>query len=85
MPAEFTHLHNHTEYSLLDGLSNIPALVARASELGMKSLAITDHGGLYGAVEFYKQSKEFGIDIASRYVEPSLRTIPRWRRSKSQI
>ena len=62
MPAEFTHLHNHTEYSLLDGLSNIPALVARASELGMKSLAITDHGGLYGAVEFYKQCKEFGIN-----------------------
>ena len=62
MSSAFTHLHNHTEYSLLDGLSNIGAVVAKASELGMTSLAITDHGGLYGAVEFYKQCKELGIN-----------------------
>ena len=49
----FTHLHNHTEYSLLDGLSNIQAMVEQAKAFGMKSLAITDHGGLYGAIEFY--------------------------------
>ena len=48
----FPHLHVHTEYSLLDGLSRIPGLVQRAKELGIDSLAITDHGPLYGAVEF---------------------------------
>ncbi len=57
----FTHLHVHTEYSLLDGLSRIPALVQRAKELGMDSLAITDHGALYGAVEFYAECREAGI------------------------
>ena len=57
----FTHLHVHTEYSLLDGVSRIPLLVKRARELGMDSLAITDHGSLYGVVEFYTQCKESGI------------------------
>lgn len=53
--AKFTHLHVHTEYSLLDGLSKIPKLVSKAKELGMEALAITDHGGMYGAIEFYKE------------------------------
>ena len=57
----FTHLHVHTEYSLLDGLSRIPRLVARAKELGMKALAITDHGALYGVVEFYSQCRDAGV------------------------
>ncbi|MDP6102845.1 MAG: DNA polymerase III subunit alpha, partial [Dehalococcoidia bacterium] len=57
----FTHLHNHTEYSLLDGLSRIGPMVQRALELGMEALAITDHGGLYGAIEFYTECKEAGI------------------------
>ncbi len=57
----FTHLHVHTEYSLLDGVSRIPKLVARANELGMESLAITDHGALYGVVEFYTQCEAAGI------------------------
>ncbi|MEK7777587.1 MAG: DNA polymerase III subunit alpha, partial [Chloroflexota bacterium] len=57
----FTHLHVHTEYSLLDGLSRISPLVQRAKELGMDSLAITDHGALYGAVEFYSECKSAGI------------------------
>ena len=57
----FTHLHNHTEYSLLDGLSRIGPMVQRARELGMNALAITDHGGLYGAIEFYTECKEAGI------------------------
>ena len=57
----FTHLHVHTEYSLLDGLSRIPALVKRAADLGMDALAITDHGTLYGAVDFYSASLEAGI------------------------
>lgn len=57
----FTHLHVHTEYSLLDGLSRIPQVVARAKEMGMDALAITDHGAMYGVVEFYSQCKEAGI------------------------
>ena len=57
----FTHLHVHTEYSLLDGVSRIPKLVKQAKELGMDALAITDHGSLYGVVEFYSQCREEGI------------------------
>ena len=57
----FTHLHVHTEYSLLDGVSRIPKLVAQARNLGMDALAITDHGSLYGVVEFYTQCLEAGI------------------------
>ena len=57
----FTHLHVHTEYSLLDGAAKISRLVDKAAALGMKSLAITDHGVMYGAVEFYRACKEAGI------------------------
>jgi len=57
----FTHLHVHTEYSLLDGMSRIPQLIARAKELGMDSLAITDHGAMYGAIKFYLAAIEAGI------------------------
>lgn len=57
----FAHLHVHTEYSLLDGLSRIPQLVRQASELGMEALAITDHGSLYGVIDFYKECKDSGI------------------------
>ena len=59
--AGFTHLHVHTEYSLLDGASRIEELVLRAKELGFDSLAITDHGAMYGAVDFYKAAKKHGI------------------------
>ncbi|MBR3600276.1 MAG: DNA polymerase III subunit alpha, partial [Lachnospiraceae bacterium] len=58
---DFTHLHVHTEFSLLDGSAKIKELVARAKELGMKSLAITDHGVMYGAINFYKACKGAGI------------------------
>ena len=57
----FTHLHTHTEYSLLDGLSRLGPLVQRTKELGMESLAITDHGGMYGAIDFYQLAKSEGI------------------------
>jgi len=57
----FSHLHIHTEYSLLDGMCRIPQLVSRAKELGMDSLAITDHGVMYGAIEFYLAAKEAGL------------------------
>ncbi len=58
---EFTHLHVHSHYSLLDGLPKIDGLLDYAKELGMKSLALTDHGVMYGAVEFYKKAKAMGI------------------------
>jgi DNA polymerase-3 subunit alpha len=57
----FVHLHVHSEYSLLDGACRIPELTARAAELKMPALALTDHGNLFGAVEFYKECKEAGI------------------------
>ncbi len=58
---KFTHLHVHSHYSLLDGLSKIDDLVARTVELGMDSLALTDHGVMYGAIEFYEKTKKAGI------------------------
>ena len=61
MSTEFTHLHVHTEYSLLDGSAKIGDLLDRAKELGMTSLAITDHGAMYGAVDFYKAALAKGI------------------------
>src|SRR5438270_73073 len=60
-PTTFVHLHNHTEYSLLDGASRIGAMVKRAAELEMPALALTDHGVMYGAVHFYKACKQAGI------------------------
>ena len=59
---DFTHLHVHTEYSLLDGSSKIGELVSRAKELGMDSLAITDHGVMYGVIDFYRAAKAAGIN-----------------------
>ena len=58
---KFTHLHTHSHYSLLDGLAKIDQLVDQAKKLGMDSLALTDHGNLYGAVEFYKKARAAGI------------------------
>src|SRR5919197_1017961 len=60
-PKSFVHLHNHTEYSLLDGASRISAMVARAAELEMPAIALTDHGVMYGAIHFYKACKAAGI------------------------
>src|SRR5437870_7409824 len=58
---DFTHLHVHSEFSLLDGLGRISELVDQAKTLGFDSLAITDHGALYGAVAFYQAAKSAGI------------------------
>src|ERR1700674_4816845 len=60
-PKTFIHLHNHSEYSLLDGASRIPAMVARAAELEMPAIGLTDHGVMYGAIQFYKACKDAGI------------------------
>ena len=57
----FTHLHVHTSYSLLDGAGRIPEMIARCKELGMDSMAITDHGVMYGVIDFYKEAKNQGI------------------------
>jgi DNA polymerase-3 subunit alpha len=57
----FTHLHTHTEYSLLDGMSRIAPLMERTAALGMESIAMTDHGALYGAIDFYREAKTRGI------------------------
>ena len=59
--TDFVHLHNHSEYSLLDGLSKIDLMIKRTKELGMSSLAITDHGNMHGAIKFYKACKEAEI------------------------
>ena len=61
MATAFTHLHVHTEYSLLDGSAKIKELVERAKQLDMKALAITDHGVMYGVIDFYKAAKQAGI------------------------
>ena len=58
---DFVHLHTHSEYSLLDGANKIKELPARAKELGMKAMAITDHGVMFGVVDFYKECKKVGI------------------------
>ncbi|HEY4523287.1 MAG TPA: DNA polymerase III subunit alpha [Candidatus Paceibacterota bacterium] len=74
--SKFVHLHNHSHYSLLDGLTKIDEMVERAKELGMESIALTDHGNLYGAIEFYKKAKKIGIKPilgVEAYLAPSSR------------
>ena len=72
----FTHLHVHTEYSMLDGLSRLEDLVLQTKALGMDSLAITDHGGMYGAIDFYQIAKKHGVKPiigCEMYVAPGSR------------
>ncbi len=59
--VDFTHLHLHTQYSILDGACNIPLLMAKAKENGMRAIAITDHGNLFGALEFYNEARRNGL------------------------
>src|SRR5262249_33192118 len=63
----FVHLHCHTHYSLLDGANRIPELVAHTKKLGMNALAMTDHGNLYGAIEFYRECKAAGLNPVIGY------------------
>src|SRR4051794_4052042 len=73
----FVHLHCHSHYSLLDGASRVPELVARAKEQGMTALALTDHGNLFGAIEFYRECKAAGLNPIlgyEAYIAPGKRT-----------
>ena len=73
----FVHLHCHTHYSLLDGASSIPKLVGRAKDHGMNSLAITDHGNLHGALQFYRECKKNDINPIigyEAYIAPGARS-----------
>src|SRR2546430_17037060 len=60
-PSDYVHLHNHTQYSLLDGLTKVPALVEYVKQAGMVAVAQTDHGTLSGAIDFYKNATDKGI------------------------
>ncbi|MEA1951900.1 MAG: PHP domain-containing protein, partial [Planctomycetota bacterium] len=73
----FTHLHCHSHYSLLDGAGQVGALLERAKELGMNSLALTDHGNMYGSLEFYRKAKALEMNPVvgyEAYVAPSSRS-----------
>lgn len=86
MPSRFVHLHNHTEYSLLDGATRIPDMVKRAVELEMPALAITDHGVMFGAMEFYFECLKKGIKPIigmEAYMAPSGRQVKQGREEKS--
>src|SRR5260370_21841241 len=77
MADSFVHLHLHTEYSLLDGAIRIPDLITKAVEYGMPAVAITDHGNMYGAVEFYQVAQKAGIKPiigCEVYMSPGKRT-----------
>lgn len=76
-PSDYVHLHNHTQYSLLDGLTKVPPLISRIKEMGMNAVAITDHGTMSGAIEFYKSANAGDIKPVigmEAYVAPRLHT-----------
>ncbi|MFH5185660.1 PHP domain-containing protein [Paenibacillus sp. TAB 01] len=87
--SDFVHLHVHSEYSLLDGAARIDDLVEQAARLGMKALALTDHGVMYGAIPFYKACKRQGIQpiigCEVYYTAGSIRDKDRGRSSRSTI
>ncbi len=75
--TEFVHLHNHSEYSLLDGHSNLGAMTQRAADLGQPAIALTDHGNVHGAIEFYQSAKKLDVKPiigVEGYVAPGPRT-----------
>ena len=88
MAGEFVHLHLHSEYSLLDGGNRIDALVKRVKQLGMSAVAVTDHGNLFGAMEFYEAAKKAGIKPIlgiEAYVAPDHDGVEGDRRSRVSI
>ena len=75
--SNFVHLHVHSEYSLLDGMCRQSKLIERAQQLGMPAVAVTDHGNMYGMIDFYSKAKEAGIKPIigmEAYIAPGLRT-----------
>ncbi len=85
--SEFVHLHNHSDYSLLDGAAKIDSLVERAEGFGMKHLALTDHGNMFGALNFYKACKSADINPVigcELYVAPGSRKLKRGNESKNR-
>lgn len=70
----FTHLHLHTEYSLLDGANKIKILAKRIKELGMKSVSVTDHGNMFGAIDFYTSMKKKALNLSSAWKRISIMT-----------
>lgn len=77
MAENFVHLHTHSSYSLLDGQGTVKKILDRAKELGQTAMAITDHGNMYGVIEFYEYAKQIGIKpiLGARYMllqEPGL-------------
>ncbi len=84
MSDSFVHLHVHTEYSTLDGANRIGDILKRAEKMGMPALAITDHGNLYGAIEFFQEAKKAGIKPiigCEVYMAPGDRTRKEGQRS----
>jgi DNA polymerase III alpha subunit (gram-positive type) len=75
--SDYVHLHNHTQFSLLDGLTRIPELIAYAKESGMEAVAMTDHGTLSGAIEFYKEAVRPTLLLAGTPIKtpPKIRTV----------
>jgi len=74
--SKFVHLHNHSHYSLLDGLPKVDQIIAKAKEYKMPAVALTDHGVMYGVIEFYQKAKEAGIKPIvgmEAYLAPSSR------------
>src|ERR1700760_2667642 len=78
--AEFTHLHLHTDYSLLDGACDVEKLVSRVESIGQKAVAITDHGNIYGAVHFFDAAKAKSIAPIRRATTTT--TCWCWRKTK---
>ena len=68
MHSEFIHLHLHTQYSLLDGACKIPDLISLANSYHMPAVTITDHGNMFGAIEFYLQATDYRPQMADRFI-----------------
>lgn len=86
MPDNFVHLHTHSEYSLLDGAARLEDLVIQAKEFGMPALALTDHGVMYGVIEFYQIAKKYGIKPiigCEVYVAPGSRFDKTYRKDET--
>ncbi len=86
MPSDFVHLHVHTEYSLLDGQSQIDRLLARAQELEMPAAGISDHGVMFGVIDFYREARARGVKPIigmEAYLAPGSRGDPMVRGGKN--